>query len=409
MMRISTFLYLFATTLVAARSTRHVGRKDYTNPATKLQSRQLSPQPYPDDSLHPKQKRQSSYLNPVSQKFAVNGSAIPDVDFDIGESYAGLLPISSASNETRELYFWFFPSENPLASDEITIWLNGGPGCSSLEGLLQENGPFLWQYGTFAPVKNPYTWVNLTNMVWVEQPVGTGFSQGTPTATNENEVAEQFLGFFKNFVDTFALQGKKVYITGESYAGYYVPYIANAMLDANDTTYYDVEAILIYDPSTSTDAVQEQIPAVAFVDANANLFALNQSFTDSIHSRAASCNYTSFLSTYLTFPPPGPLPPGAQRLRPGLRPLQRHLRRRLPHQPLLRHLPNRHHLPPPLGRPRLPGLLRLPPRGGGNLLQPHRRPNRHPRAPRPLGRMFLGRPGRRRFPALGPLNPALRH
>ncbi|CAO1603039.1 hypothetical protein XANCAGTX0491_006632 [Xanthoria calcicola] len=316
-MRISTFLYLFATTLVAARSTRHVGKKDYTNPATKLQSRQLSPQPYPDDSLHQKQKRQSSYLNPVSQKFAVNGSAIPDVDFDIGESYAGLLPISSASNETRELYFWFFPSENPLASDEITIWLNGGPGCSSLEGLLQENGPFLWQYGTFAPVKNPYTWVNLTNMVWVEQPVGTGFSQGTPTATNENEVAEQFLGFFKNFVDTFGLQGKKVYITGESYAGYYVPYIANAMLDANDTTYYDVEAILIYDPSTSTDTVQEQIPAVAFVDANANLFSLNQTFTDSIHSRAAACNYTSFLSTYLTFPPPGPLPPPPNASAPG--------------------------------------------------------------------------------------------
>ncbi|KAL9619196.1 MAG: hypothetical protein Q9204_008320, partial [Flavoplaca sp. TL-2023a] len=151
--------------------------------------------------------------------FAVNGSAIPDVDFDIGESYAGLLPISSAANETRELYFWFFPSENPLATDEITIWLNGGPGCSSLEGLLQVNGPFLWQYGTFAPVKNPYTWVNLTNMVWVEQPVGTGFSQGTPTAENEDDVAEQFLGFFKNFVDTFALQGRKVYITGESYAG----------------------------------------------------------------------------------------------------------------------------------------------------------------------------------------------
>lgn len=189
----------------------------------------------------------------------------------------------------------------------------------------------------------------------VEQPVGTGFSQGTPTATNENEVAEQFLGFFKNFVDTFGLQGKKVYITGESYAGvgsmpcqavhvahkgrqYYVPYIANAMLDANDTTYYDVEAILIYDPSTSTDAVQEQskstsqknhpkqhppnadrnlVPAVAFVDANANLFALNQSFTDSIHSRAATCNYTSFLSTYLTFPPPGPLPPPPNASAPG--------------------------------------------------------------------------------------------
>lgn len=46
--------------------------------------------------------------------------------FDIGESYAGLLPISSDKHETRELYFWYFPSENPAAEDEITIWLNGG-------------------------------------------------------------------------------------------------------------------------------------------------------------------------------------------------------------------------------------------------------------------------------------------
>jgi carboxypeptidase D len=109
------------------------------------------------------------------------------------------------------------------------------PGCSSLEGLLQENGPFLWQYGTYKPVKNPYTWVNLTNVVWVEQPVGTGFSQGIPTATSETDVADQFLGFWENFVDTFGLHGRKVFVTGESYAGYYVPYIADAMLNKNDT------------------------------------------------------------------------------------------------------------------------------------------------------------------------------
>jgi carboxypeptidase D len=93
------------------------------------------------------------------------------------------------------------------------------PGCSSLEGFLQENGPFLWQYGTYKPVQNPWTWSNLTNVVWIEQPVGTGFSQGTPTATSEADVAAQFLGFWKNFMETFSLQGRKVFITGESYAG----------------------------------------------------------------------------------------------------------------------------------------------------------------------------------------------
>ena len=95
-------------------------------------------------------------------------------------------------------------------------------------------------------------------MVWVEQPVGTGFSQGQPTATDEKEVARQFLGFFKNFVNTFSLQGKKVFISGESYAGYYVPYIADAMFNAYDKTHFNIESILIYDPSTSTGAVQQE-------------------------------------------------------------------------------------------------------------------------------------------------------
>jgi carboxypeptidase D len=103
-------------------------------------------------------------LSSHTSEYAVNGTAIPDVDFDVGESYAGLMPISKAANESRQLYFWFFPSENTEASDEILIWLNGGPGCSSLEGLLQEIGPFIWQYGTYKPVPNPYTWVNLTNV-----------------------------------------------------------------------------------------------------------------------------------------------------------------------------------------------------------------------------------------------------
>lgn len=68
----------------------------------------------------------------------MNGTAgaIPEVYFDIGESYAGLLPISKAANETRELYFWFFPSENPDASDEITIWLNGKPKSNTITNYV---------------------------------------------------------------------------------------------------------------------------------------------------------------------------------------------------------------------------------------------------------------------------------
>lgn len=48
----------------------------------------------------------SSYLNSVTKKFAVNGTGIPLVDFDVGESYAGLLPVSDDPKETRKLFFW---------------------------------------------------------------------------------------------------------------------------------------------------------------------------------------------------------------------------------------------------------------------------------------------------------------
>ncbi|KAF8852153.1 alpha/beta-hydrolase [Acephala macrosclerotiorum] len=280
------------------RSLQHVGKKDKF---PKLGRREV-PQ------LHQRRDDSSAFLTNATAKYSVNGSAIPEVDFDIGESYAGLLPVSKDANETSELYFWFFPSTNTDASDEILIWLNGGPGCSSLEGLLQENGPFLWQYGTFKPVPNPWTWRNLTNVVWVEQPVGTGFSQGTHTATSETDAAAQFLGFWENFMDTFGLQNRRVFITGETYAGYYVPYIADAMPNKNDTTYHNLEATVIYDPSKSYDTIQEQIPAVQFVDYWYGLMPFNDTFRAQLHNMSDSCGYTDYINKYLAFPPLGPFP-----------------------------------------------------------------------------------------------------
>ncbi len=81
-------------------------------------------------------------------------------------------------------------------------------------------------------------------MLWVEQPVGTGFSIGEVTATSQEEIAQDFIKFFKNFETIFGIKKFKIFVTGESYAGRYVPYISAAMLDAKDKTYYDVQGIL---------------------------------------------------------------------------------------------------------------------------------------------------------------------
>ncbi|SNX82961.1 probable serine-type carboxypeptidase f precursor [Melanopsichium pennsylvanicum] len=250
----------------------------------------------------------TAHLNDKTKPFHVNGTGVPDIDFDIGESYAGLLPISSNPAEERKLYFWYFPSKNPKASNEITVWMNGGPGCSSLEGLSQENGPWLWQYGTYKPVPNPWTWQNLTNMVWVEQPIGTGFSQGTPNITTEAELAEEFKGFFRNFVDTFDLQNRSVYLTGESYAGQYVPNIASSMLDEENKEYFNVTGVMIYDPSINTDAVLEQVPTAAFVEYWGGLFPFNDTVKAQIKAMDEKCGYTTYLNEHLTYPPKGKFP-----------------------------------------------------------------------------------------------------
>lgn len=108
--------------------------------------------------------------------------------------------------------------------------------------------------------------IHLRTFRRVDQPIGTGYSIGTPTATNEVEIAEDFIKFFKNFEKTFNIKNFKIYVTGqlssdsinklalktscfqgESYAGRYVSYISAAMLDAKDKEYYDLSgAVSLY-------------------------------------------------------------------------------------------------------------------------------------------------------------------
>lgn len=91
----------------------------------------------------------------------------------------------------------------------------------------------------------------------------------------------------------------------------YCPYIASNMLDAKDTTYYDVKGMLIYDPSIA-DAVVTEAPTRYFVDYWANLFPFNDTTRAQIANRSESCGLDAFTDKYLTFPPPGPQPVAAK-------------------------------------------------------------------------------------------------
>lgn len=88
--------------------------------------------------------------------------------------FSGYLPIST----DKRVFYWFVEAAAPLdpASAPLTLWTNGGPGCSGLFGLLEEMGPFRPTKDGNALVANPLSWNRLSNMLYVEIPVGVGFS-----------------------------------------------------------------------------------------------------------------------------------------------------------------------------------------------------------------------------------------
>lgn len=75
--------------------------------------------------------------------------------------------------------------------------------------------------------------------------MGTGFSIGEVTATNETDAVKDFNSFFLNFLQTFGIKNFKIFLTGESYAGRYVPHFSSAMIDRKRPVYFNVSGICL--------------------------------------------------------------------------------------------------------------------------------------------------------------------
>lgn len=177
-----------------------------------------------------------------------------------------------------------------------------------MTAVLQENGPFQWQPGTLKPTPNPFSWHLLTNVVWIDQPVGVGFTKGKSSIKDDDELAEQFMGFWRNFVDTFGMHGWKVYIAGESYAGTYSPYISSHFIDAKDPKYYDMRGLLIYDGVMFDQTVHSSIPILPFINRYQDILPFNDVQLSSYRGIHEDCGFADYFDTYFVFPPWGMQP-----------------------------------------------------------------------------------------------------
>lgn len=143
------------------------------------------------------------------------------------QSYAGLI-------KNKDFKYFFHLNQRPSLTNTtrtLVIWLNGGPGCSSMDGFYLENGPFRFKDSKLTP--NKYSWHLLSDILYVDQPSGTGYSSGE-AVTDMLKLTNNFDIFFKDFAEIFKEYNEcEIYLAGESFAGTYIPYIATSMLKNN--------------------------------------------------------------------------------------------------------------------------------------------------------------------------------
>ncbi|CAN1274555.1 Serine carboxypeptidase-like 17 [Linum perenne] len=146
--------------------------------------------------------------------------------------------------EEVQLFYYFVKSESNPEEDPLLLWITGGPGCSALSGLTLENGPFTfneWEYSGTLPKLSlkPNSWTKLSSIIFLDLPVGTGFSytrnDSVLQSTDLMQVsqAEEFLRRWLSKHKEFLRN--PLYIAGDSYSGITIPAIVQRLSIENET------------------------------------------------------------------------------------------------------------------------------------------------------------------------------
>ncbi|MFS7935580.1 putative carboxypeptidase D [Helianthus anomalus] len=176
--------------------------------------------------------------DPTTQQRLDQVTSLPGQHFNVDFShYAGYVTVNEESG--RALFYWLTEAIEDPASKPLVLWLNGGPGCSSIAyGMAEEVGPFHVNKDGKSVYLNPYSWNTVANLLFLDSPVGVGYSYSNTssdiTSNGDKRTAEDALQFLLNWLERFPeYKGRDFYLTGESYAGHYVPQLSQAIVRYN--------------------------------------------------------------------------------------------------------------------------------------------------------------------------------
>lgn len=208
-------------------------------------------------------------------------------------------------------------------TDPVVLWLNGGPGSSSLIGLLTENGQFRLDERSLNNITdgipqvfyNPYGWTKIANMLYLETPKGVGFSycdSGVKECyNNDTSMAQDSYEFLVQFFNSFSeFSSNKFFITGESYAGIYIPMIMDQIrkrashISVSETTNHITSDINLAPTTNPTGICEISFDYKLPIGAHVTCIIMYIEFSCLLRKDLLSIQMTD--SIYLTICPPPP-------------------------------------------------------------------------------------------------------
>ncbi|KAH9318095.1 hypothetical protein KI387_019864 [Taxus chinensis] len=175
------------------------------------------------------------------------------------KQYAGYVTVDQTAGTA--LFYYFVEAEKNASASPLALWLNGGPGCSSIGGgAFTELGPFYPSgRGQNNLARNSHSWNKGANLLFLDSPAGVGWSYSNSSSAysyNDERVANETLTFLLKWFDKFPeYKTRDLFLTGESYAGHYIPQLAALILRHNEHNrhhpgafYFNLKAITIGNP-----------------------------------------------------------------------------------------------------------------------------------------------------------------
>ncbi|KAF6165042.1 hypothetical protein GIB67_000626 [Kingdonia uniflora] len=190
----------------------------------------------------------------------------PKVSF---QQFSGYVTVDKAAG--RALFYWLTEAAVPdPISKPLVIWLNGGPGCSSVAyGASEEIGPFRLNRNGSGLCLNKFSWNSNANLLFLETPAGVGFSYSNRSSdlfnAGDQTTAKDSLEFLIGWLNRFPrYKNREVYLTGESYAGHYVPQLAREIMLHNTRAKHPINLRGIMVGNAVTDNYYDNIGTVTY-------------------------------------------------------------------------------------------------------------------------------------------------